>query len=66
MPTTTIGMASVIFHLPLLFPFSIVKALGTDWGSLKMAFESACKFWGIHVPVEVVGWLGSTSVGGYV
>ena len=62
MPTTTIGMALVILCLPLPFPFCIVKAWGTDWGSLTMAFVSLCKSWGTHVPVDVVGWLGS--VGG--
>ena len=66
LPTTTIGVASVIFCLPILFLFSIVRALGTDWESLKMAFESADKSWGTCIPVEVVGWLGSTSVRGSV
>ena len=64
LPSTTIGIVSVIFCLPLIFPFSIVRALGTDWGSLKMALESAHKSWGMHMPVEVVGWLRSTSFGG--
>ena len=57
-------MVSLILHLPL--PFPIVKALGTDLGSLKTAFESAPKFCGTHVPLEVVGWSGSMSVGGSV
>ena len=48
LPSTTIGKESVIFCLPLLFPFSIVRALGTDWESLKMALESACNL-GVHV-----------------
>ena len=59
-------LASVIFCLPLLFPFCIVKALGTYCGSLKMAFDSVCKSWVMCVPVEVVGSLGSTSVRGSV
>ena len=63
MPTTTIGMASVMLHLPLpfCFCFCIVKAWGTDWGSLTMAFASVHKSWGTHVPVDVVGWLGSVA-----
>ena len=40
-PYTTIGMVSVLLHLPLPLPFSIVKALGTVLGSLKIALESA-------------------------
>ena len=54
-------MASVMLHFPL--PFPIVKMLGTDLGNLKIAFESADKFCGTHVPLEVFGWSGSTSVG---
>ena len=56
------GMASVMLHLPLLFLFLYSQSLGTDWGSFTMAFASACKSWGPHVPVDVVGWL--ESVGG--
>ena len=59
-------MVSLMLCLPLPFPFSIVKALGTDLGSLKIALESAYESWGTHVPLEVVGWSGSTSVGGSV
>ena len=54
-------MVSLILHLPL--PFPIVKALGTDLGSLNIALASAhnsCTC----VPVEVKGWSGLTSVGG--
>ena len=40
-PYTTIGMVSVLLHLPLPFPFSIIKALGIVLGSLKIALESA-------------------------
>ena len=57
-------MVSLMLHFPL--PFPIVKTLGTDLGSHKIAFESADKFCGTHVPLEVVGWSGSTSVGGSV
>ena len=57
-------MASLMLHLPL--PFPIVKALGTDLGSPKIALESVYESWGTHVPLEVVGRSGSTSVGGSV
>ena len=57
-------MVSLMLHLPL--PFPIVNALETDLGSLKIAFESAHEFWGTHVPLEVVGQSGSTSVEGSV
>ena len=53
-----------MLQLPLTFP--IVKALGTDLGSLKIALESAYESGGTHVPLEVVDWSGSTSVGGSV
>ena len=53
-----------MLHFPL--PSPIVKMLGTDLGSLKISFEPADKFCGTHVPLEVVGWSGSTSVGGSV
>ena len=55
-----------MLYLPLLFPFSIVRALGTDLGSLKIALESAYESWDTQMPLEVVGWSGSTSVGGSV
>ena len=57
-------MVSLMLHLPL--PFPIVRALGTDLGSLKIALESAHKSCGTCVLLEVVGWSGSTSVGGSV
>ena len=62
----TIGMVSLMLHLLLPFPFSIVKALGTDLGSLKIALESAYESWGTCMPLKVVGWSGSMSVGGSV
>ena len=40
-----------MLHLPL--PFPIVRALGTDLGSLKTAFESAPKSCGTCVPLEL-------------
>ena len=57
-------MVSVMLHLP--FPCTIVKALGTVLGSLKIGLESAYESWGTRMPLEVVGWSGSTSVGGSV
>ena len=38
-----------MLHLPL--PFPIVKALGTDLGSLKITLESVYESWGTHVPL---------------
>ena len=58
-------MVSLMLHLPL--PFPIVRAfLGTDLGSLIIALESAHKSCSTHVPLEVVGWSGLTSVRGSV
>ena len=55
LPTTTIGMVSMILHLPLPFSFCIVSAFGTDWGSHTLA--SAFKSRDMRVPVDVEGWL---------
>ena len=41
LPSTTIGIASVMLCLLLPFCFCIVNAWGTDWGSLTTVFASA-------------------------
>ena len=55
LPTTIIGMVSVILCLPLPFSFCIVSAFATNCGShtLMSVFKSS----GTHVPVDVEGWL---------
>ena len=44
----------------------MVRALGTDLGSLKIALESVEEFCGTCVPCEVVGQSELTSVRGSV
>ena len=44
----------------------MVRALGTDLGSLKIALESVEEFCGTCVPYKVGGWSELTSVRGSV